>query len=70
MKYIYEKSEEYIVKQYDNWRIVRYIYYFKTRKEYANYQLRKNEKLLEVYFLPDEIFGFNWRIKVEAVLSN
>lgn len=60
------KSEEYIVEQYDNCKIVRYVYYFKTKEECANYQLKKNEKLLEIYFLPDEIFGFNWKMKIEA----
>ena len=64
------KGKEYIVKQYDDWKIIRYVYYFKTREECANYQLGKNEKLLEIYFLPDEIFSFNWRIKVETVLLN
>lgn len=64
------KSKEYTVKKYDGWKIVRYTYYFKTREECVNYQLGKNEKLLEVYFLPDEIFGFNWEMKIEAALPN
>lgn len=64
------KGEEYIVRQYDDWKIVRYIYYFKTREECANHLLKENEKLLEIYFLPDEISDFNWRIKVEAVVLN
>lgn len=62
------KSEKYIVEQYDNWKIVRYIYYFKIKEECANYRLKKNEKLLEIYFLLDEISGFNWRMKVEAFI--
>lgn len=65
-----QKSGEYIVEQYDNWKIVRYIYYFRTKEECANYWLKKNEKLIEVYFLPDEISNFNWRMKVEAFLLN
>ena len=65
-----KKSQEFIVKEWETFQIVRYTYYFKSKEECANYQLRKDERLLEIYFLPDEIFGFNWRIKVEAVLPN
>lgn len=64
------KSKEYIVKQYDDWRIIRYFYFFKTKEECANYQLEKNEKLLEIYFRPDEIFGYSWEMKIEAALPN
>lgn len=62
-----EKSQEHIVRQDNNYQIVRYTYYFKTDEECVNYQLKDTEHLLNIYYLMDETSEFKLGMNVEEV---
>jgi hypothetical protein len=62
-----EKSSEHIIHQWENWCVVRFTYYFKTKEECENYVLKENEKLICRYYLMDETSEFKWAMVVEAI---
>ena len=54
------KSQEVLVGEYSNVQVFNYTYYFNSKEEASNYQLGKDERILELYCV-DGIFT----IKVE-----
>lgn len=63
-----EKSQEFIVKEYETFQIVHYTYYFKDKEEYASYKLQNNETMLSVSWIQDST-DYNIMMNVEATRS-
>lgn len=61
-----KKSQEFIVKECETFQIVHYNYYFKDKKEYANYKLQDNETMLSVSWVQDST-DYTIMMNVEAI---
>lgn len=62
-----KKGKEYIVNQYDNYQVVWYNYYFENREECENYQLKDNERVIDVKFAAEDYPNFKWVMCVQEI---
>ena len=61
-----EKSQEFIVREYETFQVIHYNYYFKDKEEYANYKLQDNETILSSSWIQDST-NYTIMVNVEEI---